>query len=112
MSDFDKDMDDAMKASMDLASAVSKTSSRVNLRPVDNTPLTPKGIAQAVQEATDQDTDRATRLMYEQIQKIIEGFEREIKEANEVRDVAGKRIADLNTALSASRAALDVIKPK
>lgn len=75
-------------------------------------PLTPKGIAQAVEEATNKDTERTTRMMLEQHQKISEGLERQIAEATEVRDTITKYIGDLNTALNASKATVEVLTRK
>jgi hypothetical protein len=62
-----------------------------------------------VENATNPDTDRATRLMREQIEKIIAGIEKDIKEAEEVKSIIQKRIEDLNVTLSASKASLEVL---
>jgi hypothetical protein len=74
--------------------------------------LTPKGVAQAVSEATNSDTDRTSRMMLEQHMKISEGLEKQIEEATQVRETITKYIGDLNTALNASKATVEVLTRK
>ena len=72
--------------------------------------LRPGKVASAVEAAASEDTNRATRAMSEQMHNIIAGLENDIKEASEVRDTITRRIGDLNTALNACRASMEVLK--
>jgi hypothetical protein len=83
----------------------------LNLRPELARPvLTPTGMAKAVEAATNEDTDRATRTMNEQMDNIISGLERDISETEEVRLTIVRRIDDLNIARQACIAAKEVLQ--
>lgn len=73
-------------------------------------PLTPTGMAKAVEAATNDDVERATRTMREQMDNIITGLERDISEAEEVRLTIVRRIDDLNVARQACIAAKEVLQ--
>jgi hypothetical protein len=86
---------------------------RQNLHP-RTTPhlIKPREVSNAVSEATNTDTDRTTRTMLEQLMKISEGIEHDIEEAKAVRETISQRIGDLNIALSANKAAIEVLSKK
>jgi len=65
-----------------------------------------------VADATHEDTERSSHKMQEQMEVIVQGLEREITEAKEVRATTDKRIKDLSFSLDAAKAALDVLKRK
>jgi hypothetical protein len=55
--------------------------------------------------ATDQDTGRATRTMKEHMLTFINGVERDIVEAEAVRDTIDLRIRDLDKTLASAKTA-------
>jgi len=70
-----------------------------NTKPV--TSMTP------LEAATNKDTDRASRSMRVNAQRIIAGFEREIAEADEIRTTISQRITDLNRVIDTMKGALE-----
>jgi len=74
----------------------------------------PKGRdrSKIVSDVTDENTERSSHKMQEQMEIIVQGLEREIAEAKEIRAITDKRIKDLSFSLDAAKAALDVLKRK
>lgn len=64
----------------------------------------------AIAKATNENTERATVNMVDQMQKVIETIQRDIDEANEVRLTVIRRINDLHRALEASKTAMEMLK--
>lgn len=71
--------------------------------------VTAETLPVAIVNATNKDTARATRVMQDQLKKIIAGLERELYEAQEVRNMVTKRIIDLHTAINAARASIEAM---
>jgi hypothetical protein len=58
-----------------------------------------------IAKVTNPDTGRSSRSMEEQMQKIIAGLDREIADAEQVRDVVDRRINDLSKARAVAKTA-------
>jgi hypothetical protein len=55
------------------------------------------------------DTGRTSRLMGEQMQKVLANLERDLKDATEVKVLLEERIADIQSSLAAVKASLEVL---
>jgi uncharacterized protein YhaN len=88
----------------DLARAMELPRSKPTLHPVK-----PTEIAMAVENATNPDTDRATKAMEVQLNKIVEGIERDIRQCTEIKNNIELRIDDLRAALYTAQNAIDTV---
>lgn len=57
----------------------------------------------------DTDTGRTTRLMGEQMQKVLVNLEADLKEAREAKTLLDERITDIQSAVAAVKASLEVL---
>jgi hypothetical protein len=64
-----------------------------------------RNVSKPLMRATDQDTGRATRMMKEHMLTFINGVERDIAEAKDVRATVDQRIEDLNKSLASAKTA-------
>jgi hypothetical protein len=81
-------------------------------QPTPTPTTTPTNRNKIVADAVNEDFERSSHSMQQQMEVIIAGLEREIAEAKEIQATVAKRIKDLNLSLDASKAALDVLKRK
>lgn len=96
--DFEKELSTALEDEID---------SRDPVRP--RLVVKPSEVSAVVQSATNPDTERATRAMLEQMEKIAAGLENDIRETTEVQNVIAMRLVDLEQALSAIRASIKTL---
>ena len=72
---------------------------------------TPANIANMIKQATDENTERATNNMQDQLVKIRDGLIMEIEEVETVRRMTGRRLNNLQHALTVVKSALDLLEP-
>ena len=65
-------------------------------------------LARIVSDVTN-DTGRTSRLMAEQMQQVVANLERDLKDASEVRVLLDERINDIQSAIAAGKASLEVL---
>jgi hypothetical protein len=90
----------------ELSSALSDDLEGRNVKP---RLVKPSEITAVVQNATNPDTERATRTMLDQMEKIAAGLENDISETTEVQNTIAKRLVDLEQALTAIRASIKAL---
>lgn len=70
----------------------------------------PSDITKVIEDAVNPDTDRMTRSMKEQMTKIQEGIEKDIRDTEGVLQIIQDRLDNLNTALRTVHACVGMLE--
>jgi len=102
--DLEKSVDIALKSISEVAPQPSVLSKGNGVNRAIATEL-----GQKAMDASNPDTSRMSRDMREQMERIVAKLEADVKETTEIRDTINERIADLQTALKAAKASLELL---